>query len=242
MPPYQSDEPNYFDASQFDWAKEIAANKEQIQKELLSILDARGGKLIPYYSEAVSTDGDQWATLAFKTWGIDVPQNLESAPTVKKLLNEYPNILSASFNILKSGADLAKHSGDTNAIFRCHLGLSIPGDLPDIGFEVNGEQKAWKEGEILIFLDAKEHLGWNHTDGDRLIFLFDVLRDEYSNNAYEVSINVRSFLLLQWLGGKVKGFTNAPKFIHRIVFWLFKYLLIIVHPYQKKKGVIIKHT
>jgi aspartyl/asparaginyl beta-hydroxylase (cupin superfamily) len=242
MPPYQGDEPNYFDSSEFDWAQAVIAHKEEIQTELLQILENRGGNLIPYYSQAVSTDGNQWATLAFKTWGINVYDNLNQAPTVKKLLQDHPNILSASFNILKAGADLAKHSGDTNAIFRCHLGLSIPGQLPEIGFKVNEEEKSWKEGELMIFLDAKEHSGWNHTDGDRLIFLFDVLREEYAQHEYDVCINVRSFLLLQWLGGKFSPFLKLPKVIHRIVFWLFKYLLIIIHPFQQKRGVIIKHT
>ncbi|CAG5079128.1 hypothetical protein CRYO30217_00865 [Parvicella tangerina] len=241
MPPYSGDEPNYFDENEYDWARDIAAQKEQIKKELLAILKERDGKLIPYYSDAVSTDGSQWATLGFKTWGIDVPFNLNKAPSIKNILDKYPQILSASFNILKAGADLSRHSGDTNAIFRCHLGIDIPGELPEIGFEVNGEQKSWKEGEILIFLDAKEHLGWNHTNGDRLIFLFDVLREEFLEHEFEICINVRSFLLLQWLGGKIKGFLSAPKFIHRIVFWCFKFILILIHPYQSKRGVIIKH-
>lgn len=242
MPPYTSTEPNYFDAADFSWSKDVIELKAQIQQELLEILEDRKGELIPYYSQAVSTDGSQWATLGFKTWGIDVPQNLDKAPTIKKLLKKYPNILSASFNILKAGANLAKHSGDTNAIYRCHLGLQIPGQLPEIGFEVNGEQKSWKEGEILIFLDAKEHLGWNHTKDDRLIFLFDVLRDEFASNDFEVCINVRSFLLLQWIGGKFNRFMKVPKLIHRLVFWLIKFVLIIIYPYQSKRGVIIKHT
>lgn len=242
MPPFKGSEPNYFEQEDYYWAQEILGQKDRIKKELLEILEERNGKLIPYYSDAVSTDGSQWATLGFKTWGINVPENLEKAPTVKHLLEKHPNILSASFNILKAGANLTKHSGDTNAIFRCHLGLSIPGKLPEIGFEVNGEQKSWKEGEILIFLDAKEHSGWNHTEGDRLIFLFDVIRDEYTSDKFEICMNVRSFLLLQWLANKVKALHKAPKLFHRVLHWCIKFVLILVHPYQKRKGVIISHT
>lgn len=241
MPSYNGDDANYFDAENYEWARDISSHKEQIKKELLTILEEREGRLIPYYSDAVSTNGDQWTTLGFKTWGINVIPNLNKAPTIKHLLEKYPQILSTSFNILKAGANLAKHCGDTNAILRCHLGIDIPGELPEIGFEVNGEQRTWKEGEILIFLDAKEHLGWNHTERDRLILLFDVLRDEFLEHEFEVCINVRSFLLLQWLGGKINVFLKAPKFIHRIVFWCFKFILILIHPYQRKRGVVIKH-
>lgn len=242
MPPYKSDEPNYFDPKDFDWAQDIISKTPLLKMEITKILEERKGSLIPYYSDAVGTDGDQWSTLGFKTWGIDVKQNLLKAPTITEILNKYPSIVSASMNLLKPNSSINAHQGDTNAIFRCHLGIDVTAGLPDLGFEVEGEKKEWKEGDILIFIDAKKHTAWNYSSTNRLIFLFDIIREGYEEQKKSICINVRAFLLLQWIGNKIKWFLKLPKWFHRITHTSIKVLLYLLYPYQKKKGVIIKHT
>ncbi len=241
-PPYAGNEPNYFDAGDFNWAKTVKQHYPQLKKELLKLINEREGRLFPYYSKAVNTNANEWQTLAFKTWGIDVPDNIAKCPTVKKIFDQVPQLVSASVNMLMPHSSLALHQGDSDSFFRCHLGISIPAGLPDLGFEVEGEPKAWEEGDILIFLDAKNHRAWNHTDKPRIIFLFDVIRDEYLAQQKEICFNVRAFLLLQWLDSKINGFSKWPKSIHRIVFHLIKIFLKLIYPYQKKKGVILKHS
>src|SRR5690606_40743626 len=59
-------------------------------------------------------------------------------------------------------------------------GIHIPADLPKCGFKVGDEQQSWKKGELLIFCDAKRHEAWNLSKKDRYIFLFDIMRDERS--------------------------------------------------------------
>lgn len=242
MPRYKSDEPNYFDAEKFDWAKLILENKILIKNELQNLLEKRNNKLFAYYSPAVSMDGDEWHTLAFKTWGIDVKPNLADCPGIHKLIKEIPQLVSASVNILMPGAELKAHQGDSDSFYRCHLGIEIPEGLPDLGFEVGGEKKGWSEDDILIFLDAKEHRAWNHTDKRRVIFLFDVIKDEYIPQQKKICFNVRAFLLLQWISGKYPRFIKWNKKIHRLVFWKLKFILWLIYPYQKRKGVIIKHS
>lgn len=242
MPRYQSDEPNYFDARNFVWAQQVLEKGDVIKEELLIVLKKRNNKLFPYYSPAVSIDGDQWHTLAFKTWGIDVKPNLEQCPEISRLIEKIPQLVSASVNVLMPGAELKAHQGDSDSFYRCHLGIEIPEGLPKLGFEVEGEKKEWKEGELLIFLDAKEHRAWNNTDQRRVIFLFDVVREEYVSQQKKICFNIRSFLLMQWLAGKFPFLTRLNKKIHKIIFLKIKLLLILIYPYQKRKGVIIKHS
>ena len=102
MPDYITDEPNYYDSNEFDWAKAVIEKKDAIKNGLLAILEERGGQLIPYYSDAVSTDGNQWATLGFKTWGINVPENLAKAPTC--LLYTSPSPRDRSLSRMPSSA------------------------------------------------------------------------------------------------------------------------------------------
>jgi len=242
MPRYESNEPNYFDAQNFEWGKKILANRSIIKAELLQIVKKRGGKLFPYYSPAVSMDGDQWHTLAFKTWGIDVKQNLMECPEISKVINEIPQLVSASVNILMPNSNLKLHQGDSDSFYRCHLGIEIPSGLPDLGFEVEGEKKGWEEDDLVIFLDAKEHRAWNNTDKRRVIFLFDVIKEEYQDQQKNICFNVRSFLMLQWIAGKYPGFLKWNKKIQRVIFFKIKLLLRLIYPYQKRKGVIIKHS
>jgi aspartyl/asparaginyl beta-hydroxylase (cupin superfamily) len=242
MPKYKSSEPNFFNPKDYDWAKDIIVNSKEIKQDLLKILEERKGSLIPYYSKAVVSEDTEWTTLAFKTWGIEVKDNINKSETIRKLIDKYPFMVSASMNLLKAGAKLEKHQGDANAIFRCHLGISIEATLPELGFEVENERRPWEEGELLIFTDAKEHSAWNNSQTDRLIFLFDIIREPYRNSQKKICLNVRSFLLLQWIGNKIKGFLKWPKWIHRIIHFKLKVILWILYPYQLRKGVIIKHT
>lgn len=241
-PPYFSEEPNYYSVDRFEWAKRIISLQPKIRAELEALIEKRKGKLFAYYSPAVSMDGDKWHTLAFRTWGIDVFENQDECPTIKKILQEFPQMVSASVNILMPGAELKEHQGDSDSFYRCHLGIEVPYGLPDLAFEVEGEAKAWSEDDMIIFLDAKNHKAYNYSDKRRVIFLFDYIKDEYVGQQKKICFNVRSFLLLQYIAGKWPKFLKWPKKIHRFVFFMIKALLVIIYPYQKKKGVIIKHS
>lgn len=241
-PPYSSEEPNYYPAERFEWAKKIISLQPKIKEELEALIEKRKGKLFAYYSPAVSTDGEKWHTLAFKTWGINVFENQKECPTIQQLLIKFPQMVSASVNILMPGAELKEHQGDSDSFYRCHLGIEIPCGLPDLGFEVEGEAREWSEENLIIFLDAKSHKAYNYSDKRRVIFLFDFIKDEYVNQQKKICLNVRSFLLLQYISGKYPKFLNWSKKNHRVVFIMIKGLLILIYPYQKRKGVIIKHS
>ena len=241
-PPYKSDLPNFFLAEQFDWAQEIISLQPQIKKELLALIESRNNQLIPYFSPMVNDDGNEWHTLAFKTWGIDVFENQNKCPVIKKIVKKYPQMVSASVNILMPNSELKEHQGDSDSFYRCHLGIEVPGELPEVGFEVEGEKKAWSEENLIIFLDAKHHRAFNKSSQRRVIFLFDYIRDEYLKEQKKICFNVRSFLLLQYIGGKWRAFFKFPKWMHRFVFYLIKFFLRLIYPYQKKKGVLLKHV
>lgn len=63
-----------------------------------------------------------------------------------------------------------------SAIFRCHLGLKIPGEAPECCFTVGPESRSWEEGKVLMFCDAHRHTAVNYTDTVRFIVNFDVIR------------------------------------------------------------------
>lgn len=240
-PPYTGKEPCFFPGENFSWAQELESNWKIYEAELKELIDKKNKNLQPYFSSVRDTGSSGWKTISLMTWGINVPDNLDRCPQLKKLIESYPGWLSASVNLLEPHTSIKEHSGDTNAIFRCHAGMEIPGTLPECGFRVKEENRAWEKGKVLIFLDAHPHAAWNNTSSGRIIFLFDMLRPEFIEKKDQVCIRVRSFLLLQLFAENFPLLKKLPKKAQKIIFSGICGLLWMLLPYQRKKGVIRKH-
>lgn len=192
---YSGIEDAFIDSSDFDWANELALNVNIIRNELEIYL--KNHHLESYFNTSMVSKENSWKTIALKNWNIELFKNQKHFPLTTKILNKHPQIISSSFNLLRANSKIHLHSGDTNAIYRCHLGLDIPAGLPDCGLKVKGEIRAWENNKWLIFMDAYEHEAWNNSNKDRYIFLVDVLRDEFKNKKSKVYSTVRTSLFLQ---------------------------------------------
>lgn len=212
---YHGDEPAFIEPQQFEWARELAANTDKIHNELKKYLDDHN--LESYFNTSMVSKKNSWRTIALKTWSIELYKNQHYFPYTTSLINKYPEIISASFNLLEPKSDIKPHCGDTNAIYRCHLGLEIPEGLPEVGFKVNEQQKAWKTGEWLVFMDAYTHEAWNNSDKPRFIFLMDVMRAEFQEKKSVVCSTVLTSLFLQKRAEKYKFLlTSKPSLIYSI--------------------------
>lgn len=205
---YPGSEPPFIDPSPFGWAKDIATNTEAIKKELGTYLNAHN--LQGYFNTSMVSKPNSWRTIALKTWSVELYKNQAHFPVTTALINKYPQIVSASFNLLEPQSKILPHCGDTNAIYRCHLGLDVPAGLPDCGFRVKEETRAWQNGQWLIFMDAYNHEAWNNTNQERYIFLIDVMRDEFKSRRNRVCSTVLASLFLQKRFDKRKFFKNRP--------------------------------
>ena len=147
-----------------------------------------------------------------------------------ELLENIPGLVSASFNLLEPHSNIAPHYGDTNAIIRCHLGLEIPGELPQIGFEVNGKQRSWRKGEVLMFCDAYYHKAWNNTEKKRVILLFDVIRPEFIHKKDWICSRILASFLLQSIAQKLPFLSKSPLIIQYAMYQLAAVLAYIFVP------------
>jgi hypothetical protein len=75
-------------------------------------------------------------------------------------------------------------------MYRHHLGLIVPAQLPKVGFRVGNETRCWQNGKIFAFNDAYEHTAWNNSDEDRYIMSFDVMRPEYVSSRFWTSAQI----------------------------------------------------
>lgn len=196
---YVGNERAFYNPADYKWAQYVLENKEIIIKEFKETI--RSEKLFdPYFNYLFSTTDGGWKTVGLKFWSINNYKNQKYFPEITKLINNVPGLISASFSKLEPNSEIIPHNGDSNGFFRCHLGIEIPGKLPECGFEVEGEQRSWGNGELLIFCDALYHKAWNKTNNERYIMIFDVIRKEYEPKRNKLISTVLASMFLQKIG------------------------------------------
>ncbi len=222
---YKGTEPSFIENKGFPWATDFSNHYVEIWEELTCYLKEH--ELEGYFNSAMASKPKSWKTISLKNWDIQLFKNQKFFPITSKLLQKYPEILSFSFNLLEPNSRILPHCGDTNGIYRCHMGLKVPEGLPDCGFRVRDEQRPWKNGEWLLFMDAYNHEAWNNTSKPRFILVIDVLRDEFKNKRSKITSTVRTSLFLQKRAQKLTFLLKMPKFlIYTLAFILspFAYL------------------
>jgi hypothetical protein len=212
---YKDETCNFFPPENYEWANEIIKQCDVIKSELLDYL--KHHKLESYFNASMVERKNTWKTSSLKSWSINLYKNQQTFPKTFKVIDAFPQIVSASFNLLEPHSKIKPHNGDTNAIFRCHLGLIIPKEQDGCGFTVNGETRKWEEGKMLIFVDGLYHEAFNNTNEERYIFLFDVIRDEYLNEKNYVCSTVITALFLQKFAEKMKFLYDSPTWFNKIV-------------------------
>ena len=231
---YKGDEPAFIVSKQFEWASDIGKHVEEIKRELSTYL--KNNELQSYFNTSMVSKNNSWKTIALKTWSIQLFKNQKQFPITTNLLNKYPQIVSASFNMLDSNSNILPHCGDTNAIYRCHLGLDIPIGLPDCGFKVKDEIKAWENNKWLIFIDAYPHEAWNNSSKERYILLIDVIRNEFIEHKKLVCFTVLTSLFLQKRNEKYQfSFDKKPRTVKLITKLLIPFTSIASYISNKLK-------
>lgn len=212
----------FFDSKQFAWAEIIEAEWKVIRDELFIHLQQNENKFGTYFSNELVNSPGKWRSFGFYFWGIKLT-NKACLPFSKtlKILKGIPDVVSASVSIMEADSEIKPHFGDTDAIYRCHLPLLVPGCLPKIGFQVGYEQKNWEEGKLLIFNDAAYHKGWNYTDRKRVILIFDVIRPSLKDKKKWICSQALANITLQYLFNKISFTKKLPmsfiKGIHKII-------------------------
>ena len=226
---YKGDEPNFIN-NNFSWSGEFERNWSDIKEELNYSL--RSHQPDAYFNKTMVNNSETWKTISLKWWDIEFSSRYNYFPKTMEIVNKYPDILSVTFNQLEPNGKILPHCGDTNAIFRCHLGIEIPSCLPQTGFRVRHEVKPWKEGKWLIFLDAYQHEAFNLSDRKRIILVLDVLRPEFNSKRKRVVAIVLTSLFLQ-------KHAQRFKFIYKLPHWVIKLMSILLCPlaYLKLKMV-----
>jgi aspartyl/asparaginyl beta-hydroxylase (cupin superfamily) len=158
-----------------------------------------------------------WKTISLRWWTIQFFKNQKAFPKTMDLVSKYPEIISLSFNQLEANGEILPHCGDTNAIYRCHLGIKIPDYLPKPGLRVREEIKSWEEGKWLIFMDAYNPEAFNFCDKKRIIMVIDIMRPEIQMRRRKIISTVLTSLFLQKRAQKFTFIYELPQWAIRII-------------------------
>jgi aspartyl/asparaginyl beta-hydroxylase (cupin superfamily) len=192
---YKGAESSFVDVSNEPWAKDFQLHFESVKEELSAYL--KHAQATTYFNTAMTNEAGIWKTISLRWWDVEFFKNQKDFPVVTKLLRQYPQILSLSFNQLAPNGKILPHCGDTNGIFRCHFGITVPAGLPKCGFRVRTEMTDWKEGEWFGFMDAYQHEAFNLTEQERVIMVVDVLRPEFQSERKKIVSTVLTSVFLQ---------------------------------------------
>lgn len=235
---YTGDQPFFYKREDLPWVKIFEDNWQIMRDEMTALVNAKPERLRPYFiNPAMSFPPRHWKTMGLYFWKYTMHGNCRECPKTVKILKSIPGLTSFSLSVLEAGSNINPHQGDTDAIYRCHIGISIPADLPDCGFQVGTEIRGWKEGEALPFCDAHTHTAWNNTKERRLVLIADVVRPEYLDRQNSICAHVLASSILQMLYERSVFLGRRSGYIKKALYMIFKFLIRCVLPFQNAATV-----
>jgi aspartate beta-hydroxylase len=114
-----------------------------------------------------------------KAYGVAVPENVKKIPTLARLLDECPEVKSATISFLAPRKHIPRHRGPFRGVMRFHLGLKIPREpsgRPATIMMIDDREYRITDGECLLWDDTFPHEVMNNADEPRIALLLDVWR------------------------------------------------------------------
>lgn len=207
--------PYFIDKNHLPFVK-ILEDAYPVIKEELSVYLLKN-ELPSYFNSTMVQQKNSWKTISLNSWNINIYENYRHFPKTLEIIKSMPEMVSSSFSMLAPNSKIVPHCGDTNGIYRCHLGLSIPAALPHCGFRVGDEWQSWEEGKVLTFIDANNHEAINLTEHNRFIFLCDVIRPEFLAKKQVICATVRTSLFLQRRAEMFKVLYKTPLVFQKLL-------------------------
>lgn len=130
-------------------------------------------------TEISANDGRDWRMHVMKAYGAEVKTNLARCPVLASLLDDHPEVISASYSFLAPGKHIPLHRGPFRGVLRFHIGLSMPrNEEGELGATlwIDGKPHRLADGESLLWDDTYPHEVLNATKSVRIALLLDVWR------------------------------------------------------------------
>lgn len=235
---YDGSQPPFYEKDQLPWIEILENNWKTMRDELVRLAEGEPDRLKPYFiNKTMSFPPKHWKTMGLFYWKYKIHRNCKKCPETIKVIKSIPNITSFSMSVLEPGSNINPHQGDTDAVIRCHVGLIVDGDLPELGFQVGSEIRAWEEGKALPFCDAITHTAWNHTNQRRVVIILDVMRPEFAHKTNRICAHVLASSALQMLYPRFPFLGQRTGYVRKLIYHTVRVGIIIILPLQRVIGI-----
>lgn len=168
----------------FPSARRFTDNWRALREEALAIRADLSG--VPRFHELMATQADisandqrDWRMLVVKAYGVRFAANAAKAPRLAALVEQCPDVLTASLSFLAPFKHVPPHRGPFRGVIRYYLPLSVPpaeDGLPGSTLTIDGRDYRLGDGEPLLWDDTFVHEVRNRADDVRIALLLDVRR------------------------------------------------------------------
>lgn len=155
----------------------IRAEADAVMQHFASI--PRFHDIMPEQADISANDGRDWRLYVLKAYGVAHRAHLASCPRLAAILDNAPDVLSASLSFMESGKHVPPHRGPFRGVIRFYMGLSVPrraDGTPAALLTIDGEEHRIGDGEWLLWDDTYCHEVLNAGDTIRSVLLLDVAR------------------------------------------------------------------
>jgi len=208
---YEGAEPYFYDTQALPWVKTLENGWQIIAKEMAHIIDGSERIELSSSNPPYLSDPNAWKNIYFYNFLWKKHENCAKYPRTFALLRSIPDLTFAEFTVLEPHSRVLPHIGETNVTMRGHLGIAIPGTLPQAGIRVGNEERSWQQGKVVLFSDAHRHTVWNDTDGRRFVLVFDVMRPEFAAKKWWMCAQSLAALTIKWSDTKLPLFLKMPR-------------------------------
>jgi hypothetical protein len=227
---YKGSEPAFYDVEALPGTKILRENYPTIRKEIVEYYASRGDAIGTNFTPYAYREKG-WRTANLYSYFLRYADTCRNFPKTEAIVRQIPGMCLAQVAVLDPHTRIKAHLGDTNALIRSHLGIVVPGTLPEIGIRVGREERAWVEGDVLALQIARRHYAWNQTDHHRIVLVVDVVRPEYMERRYEIASKALAAIAMKFCATKVPRLKRLPRplvrAIHTVVGWGFRFRLAL---------------
>jgi aspartyl/asparaginyl beta-hydroxylase (cupin superfamily) len=202
-------QPPYPDVSNEPGAGLLEDNFEAIRDEVLERFGERPDEFRPNFTPyAYKEQG--WRTVNLYSYFLRDRTNCERFPITDSVVRQIPDMSMAQIAVLNPRTQVKAHFGDTNGILRMHMGLVVPGTLPDLGIRMLREDRCWEEGKVFAISISQRHFAWNDTDHHRIVLVVDRVRPEYHRRRFEVASNALAVIAMKFVATQFPSLKDLP--------------------------------
>lgn len=233
---YNGNAPYFFNPKEYAFTVILEQNWKIITEEFSKIITGEESIEISSPNPPYLSNSEAWKNIYFFNFMWKYHNNCKKYPNTYKLLSSIPNLTFAEVTVLEGNSHILPHIGETNVTMRGHLGLKIPGGLPELGIQVGAEKKGWEEGKIVLFSDAHRHHVWNNSNQRRIVLVFDIIKEEYSDRKLWYCSQALSTLVIKAIDAKVSVFKRLPRKMLYCIHLFFSCAWYFYLPIQRSFG------